>query len=67
MTENKTLAELLKWIDSKDNLEKFLISRLSITTLSITKPVKLGRCQAFYEMSEHIKKIMADNPRKPPK
>ena len=59
---DKNLDELLKWIEAKQNLEKLLM-RKSPTT----KPVRLGRCQAFYETSEKIKEIMADNQQKPPK
>ena len=62
MTENKTLAELLKWINSKQEIEMFLLNKSPTT-----KPVRLGRCQALYETSEHIKKIMADNQQKQPK
>lgn len=59
---DKNLAELLKWIEAKQNLEKLLMSQRPTE-----KPVKLGKCQAFYETSEKIKQIMADNHHKPPK
>ena len=59
---DKNLAELLKWLESKQNLEKFLMSKSPTT-----KPVRLGRCQAFYETSEKIKEIISDNQQKPPK
>ena len=59
---DKPLAELLSWIEVKQNLEKLLMSQKPTT-----KPARLGRCQAFYEVSEKIKQIMIDNQHKPQK